>query len=412
MQKVLVVEYSLTLGSLIKQTIESELKYEVDWFTTLDKMHNNFNPENYFVAILNTILPDAPNGEIVDIIVDYGIPSIVFTSNIAEEIKEDIWEKRIVDYIHKEDYGSIEYLLDLVKNIKKNPSIKILVVDDSPLKLNIIGDLLNIHQYDIYTAQSGEEALEILSENPDIKLATIDYNMDGMDGVTLVKNIRQNFSKEKLALIGLSSSDEKRMSARFIKAGANDFLTIPFSNEEFYCRISQNIQYLSYIEIIQNLANKDGLTGLYNRRYFYEYAAAMFDLAKDKKSRLNVAIMDIDHFKNVNDNFGHDAGDMIIEEVASTMMSFVKYPNIVARIGGEEFAFILFSENLDMVFEKIHKNIENTLYDYNNKPIRVTLSCGVCVGAADTLRKMLKTADDNLYIAKQTGRNKVVSTIL
>lgn len=414
MRKILLVEDSKVFGAIMQKSIQSKLRCIVDWYRNMEDARQSLQncSENYITALLDLNLPDAPDGEIVDFVAQFNIPIIVFTAEVSNEVRERIWSKRIVDYVLKEDSDSIHYIIKLINSIETNHNIKILVVDDSSTMRNMFTKLLQIHQYNVLSAEDGKTALQLIKQNPDIKLITIDYNMPDMNGVELIKQIRKKYSKDALSIIGISSSEDKWISARFIKSGANDFLSKPFINEEFYCRIIQNIHNISYIETITELANKDSLTGLFNRRYFYEYAESMFRVANQKEMDVNVAILDIDHFKKVNDNYGHDAGDAILKHFADNLKCLIKSPNIVARIGGEEFAIITIGENLNPVFEKIRKETEKATIEVNSEPICITISAGVCIGKPEDLGAMLKIADNKLYNAKEQGRNRVLKETL
>lgn len=411
MKKILLVEDSKVFGGMMQKSIQSRLKCQVDWHKSLSSTRDILpdHSEEYLVALLDLHLPDAPNGEIVDMVARFDIPIIVFTSEFSNDVRERIWSKRIVDYVHKEGSDSVNYIVQLIRNLDTNSNTKILVVDDSKMMRNMFEDLLNIHKYTVLTAEDATSALATLKKHQDIKLITVDFHMPDMDGVELVKTIRKNHSKENVVIIGISSSDDKWISARFIKSGANDYLSKPFINEEFYCRITHNLQYLGYIETIRDIANKDVLTGLFNRRYFYEYAESMFRVANQKGIDVNVAILDIDFFKKVNDTYGHDAGDAVLKSFADILSQHVPSPGIVARMGGEEFSIITIGNNLNPLFENIRKTIETTSIKYDTTLINITVSAGVCIGRPDNLSAMLTIADGSLYTAKEEGRNRIIS---
>lgn len=412
MKKILLIEDSRVFGSMLQKSIQSRLKCTVDWYKTLLEARETVPYEfsNYKVALLDLNLPDAQDTEIVDFISRYDIPMIIFTSEFNSEIREKIWAKRIVDYVHKEGSDSLNYVVQLINNLETNQKIKILVVDDSKTMRNMYQDLLDIHNYHVLTAEGGQQALEVLEQQPDIKLITVDYNMPEMDGIELVKQIRKTHSKEKIPIIGISSSDDKWMSAIFIKSGANDYLSKPFLHEEFYCRILHNLNNAAYIQTIKDIANKDHLTGLYNRRYFFNYAESIIRIAKQQNAGINVAILDIDFFKSVNDRFGHDFGDITLIKVAQIMSDHIQKPNILARMGGEEFAIITIGNELTPHYEKIRAELEATPITYKGTTASITISIGVYVGDPIHIDDMIKQADQFLYAAKENGRNRIISS--
>ena len=131
------------------------------------------------------------------------------------------------------------------------------------------------------------------------------------------------------------------MSARFIKVGANDFITKPFQPEEFYCRVTQNIDLIEKTQALVDAATKDFLTGLYNRRFFFEKGVGKLERARRERKSVALAMLDIDHFKSVNDTYGHDVGDEVLQVVSKTLQDSARADDLVARLGGEEFCVLM-----------------------------------------------------------------------
>ena len=274
-----------------------------------------------------------------------------------------------------------------------------------------ISNLLLIHKYQVFEAGSGKEALEIIEKNQDIKLVITDYNMPEMDGFQLTKKIRQKFNIEELAIIGASSQDDKNMTAKFLKFGANDFLSKPFLSEEFYCRVTMNVNNLEYIQINKELSIRDFLTELYNRRYFYEIGQKMFASLKRQEKPLCIAMLNIDHFKKINDSYGHDCGDKVLTAISQVLKNRFRASDIVSRFGGEEFCIFATDMNPDCVvriFEELRQKIKETVITHDDKKINVTISIGICNRRTETLEEMVKEADRKLYKAKDGGRDRVV----
>ncbi len=251
--RVLIVEDNKTLSKLYKRKIEARLDYIVDTASTYQEAVNLINKSetDYVTGVLDLNLPDAPNGEIVDFVLSRNIPVIVVTGDFTDIARGKIWSKKVVDYVLKEGMHNLEYVISLIDRIARNKSTKVLVVDDSEISRIFVSELLKIHKYVVYEAASAEEAISILKRNPDIKLMITDYVMKEMDGLELTEKIRYKYSKEKLAIIGISAQTTRQVSNNFIKMGANDFLTKPFSKEEFYCRVIQNIKMIEHFEAIK-----------------------------------------------------------------------------------------------------------------------------------------------------------------
>lgn len=415
MDNILIVEDSGFFGLMICNKLKADTAFKTTWVRNMaDAMTAVDDPSNRFLAaILDFNLPDAPYGEVIDVVTARNIPVIVFTSDLSEEVRELVWSKNVADYALKDDPQSLEYIVNMLKRIEKNPTIKVMVVEDSTFFRKILTDLLKIHRYQVLNARNGLEALQILDQHPDIKLVITDYSMPEMDGFTLTTKIRERYTKNELAVIGISSEGRNLLAARFIKNGANDFLIKQsFLTEEFYCRITQNIESLEHIRMVRDAAVRDYLTGLNNRRYFFDAGRKLFASAVREHLTLTCAMLDIDHFKKVNDTHGHEIGDIALKHLSDILKTRARESDIVARLGGEEFGILavnMSSDSVRSVFETLRRSIAESVIDIGNGcTLRLTVSIGVFTALAGSLDEMVNEADRLLYEAKYTGRNKVV----
>jgi diguanylate cyclase (GGDEF)-like protein len=270
---------------------------------------------------------------------------------------------------------------------------------------------LEAQRYEVLEATNGKMGLEVLKDHPDIKLIITDYNMPVMDGFGLVSQVRKRYNKDQIAIIGLSSEGGKLLSAKFLKLGANDFLPKPFASEEFYARVTQNIEMLELIEELKNIAIRDPLTRLYNRRYCFDAGRKLFEECRSRNAPLCVVLIDIDFFKRINDTFGHDAGDEALKHLAGILQNAAGKSYTVSRLGGEEFCMLsggLDRESAEVFFENLRSMIEETQIEYKGKNISFTISTGISTGLLASLEDMINCADEMLYRAKREGRNRVV----
>lgn len=414
MKKVLIVEDSTTVTKILKHLVTQHPTIQPYFAGSLAESKELYleHKEDLFAAVIDLNLPDAPNGETVDYYLAKEIPVIVLTANYQEEKREQLLEKGIVDYIIKESRYSYNYALNLIHRLEKNQHIKILVAEDSRPTRAFIRALLEKHLYQVLEASNGLEALNVLKDNPDIKLLITDYHMPEMDGFELVRAIRQNVDKSDLVIIGLSGESKGTLSAKFIKNGANDFLQKPFYHEELYCRVMHNIEELELIAQIRDSANRDFLTGLHNRRYFFEQGQSIYKAASKNGSPLAIAMIDVDHFKDINDSYGHEGGDKVLVFLAEELQqAFSRF--VLARMGGEEFAVLMPGLNNEQAFtllDKFRSLFGNMSIDIgpDEEPIHITLSTGVTNFLHDNMDQQLHYADQLLYRAKEAGRNMVV----
>jgi diguanylate cyclase (GGDEF)-like protein len=298
-----------------------------------------------------------------------------------------------------------------VRRLSLNPAIKVMVVYDSKVLREHVVELLRVHRYEVIEAVDGLDAIEVLKNNPDVRMVVTDYAMPRMDGLELSELIRRNVPKDELCIIGVSAVGDNRLAAMFIKNGANDFIFSPFQSEEFYCRVTQNIELLEKIEAIRYSATRDYLTGLYNRRHFFEVGHTLFANARRVNVPIALAMVDLDHFKSVNDTYGHDIGDEVLRTAANALRQRVREADLLARFGGEEFCIM--ATNIDenqsqVLFDEMRAMLSEIDIPVDNEIIHVTASFGVCAGVRDSLEEMIKVADEQLYNAKEAGRNRVI----
>jgi diguanylate cyclase (GGDEF)-like protein len=413
MESVLVVEDNPIFAKLIGRKICLQLGFEFDIAPTFREMQSMITSgaSKYFAAILDLHLPDASDDKIVDFALAHKIPSIVFTAEFSDETRDRMLEKNIVDYVFKESAQDIDYVVKTIHRLHKNQFIKVMVVDDSDVLRKFIRRLLRIHRYQVLDAANGAEALALLEKNPDIKLIITDFQMPKMNGFELVAGIRKNYPADRIAIIGISGQGSGLLSAKFLKKGANDFICKPFVNEEFNCRITQNIEILEHIDAVREASNKDYLTGLWNRRQFFNLGKTLYENAKRGNLNITLAMIDIDHFKRINDSHGHAVGDAALKQVAQLLSANLREADIVSRYGGEEFCIMttnMSKAEAKKAFERIRSIIENTVICTKSGEFTLTVSIGVTTRILDTLDATIGLADEFLYQAKQNGRNRVV----
>ncbi|MBF0138021.1 MAG: response regulator [Magnetococcales bacterium] len=243
MNTILIVEDSPSFAALLQKRIAESLSLDVvlarSFRETRACLHAD--PHRFFLAILDLNLPDAPDGEIVDYILQQKIPGIVLTGTFKKEFQDRMLEKGILDYFVKDNVGVIDSVIHAVDRILKNKNINILIVDDSRSVRRAVGSFLARYGFNVLEAADGLLAMEVIEQQP-IHLVVTDYQMPRMDGIRLMKKLRTRFSRDELAAIGLSSIGDRELAVQFIKAGANDFLVKPFQPEELLCRVYQNIE--------------------------------------------------------------------------------------------------------------------------------------------------------------------------
>lgn len=297
----------------------------------------------------------------------------------------------------------------------------ILIVDDAEDNLEILGEILSFNGYKVKTARSGEAALKWVQETlPDLIL--LDILMPGMDGFEICKRIKAQNSMKDIPVIFVSSMTDIDSKVRGFKVGGVDYINKPFQHAEVLVRVNTHLTLLrlrEHLEMqnteLERLANTDYLTDLNNRRCFFRAAEEKLTGANLCGAPISITLIDLDHFKRVNDTYGHLIGDRVLVHVAQLIRSHCREYDVAARYGGEEFVILhpsIARQNAYLVAERIRKKVEETPFLRESDKISITMSAGVVdtIACKDCLRidDVLAKADLALYRAKDAGRNQVV----
>lgn len=286
--------------------------------------------------------------------------------------------------------------------------MKILVVDDSKTHLHYISEILISLEHEVITAISGEIALELFSYlKPD--LIILDVNMPNMDGFELAKKIRQ-IEPEWIPIIFLSGIIDDRNIEKGINAGGDDYLYKPSSEIAIAAKIKAMQRIYEMKNKLNLLSKTDTLTGVNNRLQFDIFIKNMIKESKKNHSSFVLVFIDLDNFKMINDNFGHQAGDALLKEVAKRLKFCVRIDDFVARMGGDEFAVILKNIVSNEMVNKIVKQIQkvvSTPYSMDNKNFCINTSIGIACYPTDGANAslLLQNADIAMYHAKIMGKN-------
>ncbi|TLP47244.1 diguanylate cyclase [Cohaesibacter sp. CAU 1516] len=286
--------------------------------------------------------------------------------------------------------------------------MKIVLVEAKGAERSAIRSMLEKRQETVYAFSKGQDAWSFIEQTPDINIIIVSLNDEGMSGLEICWNARILAEQRKgMYVIAISGEDNDDMLVEALDSGADDYLQRPLQEEILLARLRVAERMIVLQQQLVQLANHDSLTELLNRRAFFEHAD--LELSDPEKSPSIHAIMfDIDHFKRVNDSFGHDAGDQVIRTVAKIAQA---EGDLIGRLGGEEFAMILSDQSTlgaARSAERMRETIENTPILINGHRIEITSSFGVAsYQDGDSVDELLKRADIALYRSKNEGRNRV-----
>jgi len=286
----------------------------------------------------------------------------------------------------------------------------ILVVDDEPVIRKLLAALLaNLGTVEL--AASGEEALrKALALKPD--LIVLDVQMPGLDGYEVGKRLKATVETSFIPIVFLTANITNEEEERGLEIGATDFIRKPISANIVRTRVGNILKFQAATQKLELLASTDPLTGAYNRRHFMETGYNELLRSKRYKHTFTVLMLDIDHFKAVNDTHGHNIGDEALIQTVAVIQQTLRAEDIMARLGGEEFAVLLPETEKAkgaLLAERIRVAISEIVVETPTTPLTFTMSIGISESTdADTdIDDALKRADDALYQAKERGRNQV-----
>ena len=296
----------------------------------------------------------------------------------------------------------------------KAPSRLLIIDDDEDVRL-LLRDLLEESDYEVQTAQCGEDALRMIRSST-YDLVVTDLRLTGMHGLEVIKEVKAiDAGIDVIVMTGYASVNS---AVESMKAGAVDYITKPFNSDQIRMVVKKNVERREYQRLAQErefyrvLSSIDGLTELYNYRYLHQYLKMELEREKRYKRQLSLVMIDIDNFKNYNDQFGHLVGDLVLKKIAAIFRNATRGCDVLCRYGGEEFAIILpetSKEEAVIVCERIRKSVETAeMVDELGKPVgKVTVTLGLSSFPADADNKddLIDNADRALYQGKEAGKN-------
>ena len=303
----------------------------------------------------------------------------------------------------------------------------LLIVDDHEDNVDVLRARLGARGYRIATASDGEEALRLVAECPP-DLILLDVMMPRVDGHEVARRVKADPGLPFIPIIMQTALDSVESKVEGLRAGADDYITKPINFAELEARVRSMLrikalqtalekrerELAAANEELQRMAVTDGLTGLFNRRHLEERLREMFEHSQRFREPLACVMFDLDHFKSVNDTYGHQAGDAVLRQLAVLLKSNAREVDRIGRYGGEEFMALLPGTVLDAAVtfaERTRQAVEGHVFTLDGGTLRRTMSCGAAAWPHPRIKHreaLVKFADDALYVAKELGRNRVV----
>lgn len=300
--------------------------------------------------------------------------------------------------------------------------MKLLIADDSKVSRMMLSTITKTWGYEVILAEDGEQAWQIMQADDAPQLLLLDWEMPKMNGIEVCERVIAKNSENPAYIMLLTSRTGSDDIVEGLSKGASDYLSKPFDSAELKVRLQVGKRMLELqdklniaLQELTKLASHDSLTGLLNRRAIMEVLPKEVSRAERQKQTLCIGMCDIDHFKNINDTYGHLVGDEVLKEVTKRMEYSLRDHDLLGRYGGEEFLVITpvdSAKNGTIVYQRICQTVSAQPIEIDDFSISVTISCGVTSYSPENndknIAKLLATADEALYQAKDAGRNQVV----
>jgi diguanylate cyclase (GGDEF)-like protein len=295
--------------------------------------------------------------------------------------------------------------------------MKILVAEDDPVTRRLLRSSLERWNYEVMTVDDGTQARDALLREGAPKLAILDWVMPGTDGIEICRELRKREAGSYIYTLLLTSKGEKEDLLQGLEAGADDYLIKPFDPPELQARLRSGCriidlqdQLIAAREAMRDQATRDALTRAWNRPVIMDILHREFIRSDREERPIGLIMADLDHFKQINDSAGHQAGDAVLREVARRMQLVMRPYDALGRYGGEE--FLLIAPGCDTtsalsLAERVRRSVVATPVQTSAGPIPVTLTLGVAnLAGASNPESLLRSADEALYRGKKAGRNR------
>ncbi|HYD17909.1 MAG TPA: diguanylate cyclase, partial [Patescibacteria group bacterium] len=297
---------------------------------------------------------------------------------------------------------------------------KVLVIEDKSFESDKFVETLKRDEDTVMAARSGEQAIALAQQN-DFDIITVSLNLAGEDGLRLCSHLRSNERTRAVPILMVGEEGDMKRIAQGLEIGAHDYILRPVDRNELLARVRTQIRRKRYQDRLRSnyetslsLALTDSLTGLFNRRYLMVHLEKLIKKNAESKKSMAVLMLDIDHFKKINDTHGHQVGDEVLKVFAERIAQRLRSFDLVARLGGEEFVVVLPDISLEMaqqVAERLRLGIARepfkTSSPHGNVPVSVSIGATLLEGEDIKVEAALARADDELYRAKEGGRNRV-----
>jgi two-component system cell cycle response regulator len=416
-KRILICDDSSTIRAIIKKELQEYFDLEI--FEDGIYAYNFLLKDQRFdFAVIDGEMPQMNGIELLKKIKEelnlIFLPVVILTANEGDYYEKKAFNLGAFDFLKKpfKQGGLLKYLLDYFKEEITEGSV--LVVEDSILQNETICQQLRLKNIQPFSAKNATEALRFLISGYDVDVILMDIFLPKYTGYDLISILKSDERFSTIPIIGITAFREKDVLYEILDLGADDFIYKPYNINEFFARVRANIRISKLIKRLKEASEKDYLTGVYNRRAFFNFLENLIALSIRENKPLSFIILDIDYFKRINDTYGHNVGDFVLKKLAQIILNTTRRSDVFGRHGGEEFCIALPNTDIYgacLLANKICSTIAQTIMTFRDNKVvslRITISAGVSeFKKGMSIDDLTKIADQNLYLAKENGRNRV-----
>ena len=416
-KRILICDDSSTIRAIIKKELQDYFDLEI--FEDGIYAYNFLLKDQKFdFAVIDGEMPQMNGFELLRKIKEelnlIFLPVVILTANEGDYYEKKAFNSGAFDFLKKpfKQGELLKYLLDYFNEEITEGSV--LVIEDSMLQNETICQQLRLKNIQPFSAKNAVEAMRLLLSGYNVDVILLDIFLPTYAGYDLISILKSDERFSTILVVGLAAYREKDMLSEILDLGADDFIYKPYNINEFFARVRANIRVSKLIKRLKEASEKDYLTGIYNRRTFFHFLENLSVLSIRENKPLSFVILDIDHFKKINDTYGHDVGDFVLKKFAEIVLKMTRRSDVFGRYGGEEFCLALPNTDIYgacLLANKIRSTIAQTIMTFKNEKIisfNVTISAGVSeFSKGMSIDELIKIADNNLYLAKKNGRNCV-----
>lgn len=411
--RVLVAQQEQAARDVLVERVHESLGVQADAVNTASAVRKliHAHADEFVLAVVDTRLPDAPNGEVLETLTSHHIPTIVLSSQINDAVVARLQDKHIIDCVLKRSDEDINLIADIVQRTLLNHRRKIIFYSNNDFNRKNIRQLLDIHRYTVIDVRTEADVRRQLENNKDTALLLLDHATIESDELSLINGLRQNYRREDLSIAVVSDTQNTASSARMLRAGANDVIFKQQQTDEFYYRIQQCVETIERVREIKFSATRDALTGIYNRDYLFDIGQKMYASAQRGDIKLSLAMIEIDNFDSITTEYGIEVSNEVMRTIAPILQNELRINDVLARYKAGTFVCLasnVGNHNAIMVFERIRQKIAKTAIELGPHVVNITGSIGATTFPDESFRTMIGNAQGALDSAITQGGNSVL----